>query len=121
MGGLDRVELPCGAVLKLILYGEWRELVSARFRGLPAIGPLACYDAHLVIFRPIDDISRYLGKSGGGRIKLTADGTPVLIPANAVAVVERCDDARELERDVSTILIVAVMTVARVLPLVGTM
>ncbi len=88
--------------------------------GLPSVGPFASHDVHFVVIRSPYDISRHLEQGRWGRKEAAStDGAPVLVTAHAIAVVERRDDARELDAGVGTILIGAHIGASASLPLVG--
>ena len=57
----DGVESGRMTVHELILHRQRGELVTALCRGLPAIGPLARHNMHLIIAGAIDDVRRELG------------------------------------------------------------
>ena len=90
-------------------------------RGLPTVGPLARDDVHLVIFRTAHNVGRDLGDGRWGGVETTAtDATAILIPANAITIIEWCDDAWELDADISTILEGGAVVASTALPLVRT-
>ena len=109
------------AVYELILEREGRELVATIGRRLPAIGPLATYDMHLIIIGATNHIARHLGIGGRCRIEMATDDTTILIAAHTIAMNKRCNDTWELNRHIGTILIAVHISIGTLLPLVGTM
>ena len=91
------------------------------WRRLPAVSPLAANYVHLIVLRTTYNIARNLSISGRSRIELTGYGASVLIATYAIAVIERCDDTRELDRHISTILIAVHIRARAFLPLVSAM
>ena len=113
----DFVELFRLRVDALVLHRQWRELMGALLRRLPAVGPLAAGDVHAVVLRTDNDVRRQLGQRRWRREE-AASRPAVLSPAYLVAIVERRQDAWELQRDVATVLVVVHPLAAAELPFV---
>ena len=116
----QRVEGLGVRVHELVLQREWRQFVARRCRRLPAVGPLAAYDVHLVVFGPVDDVGRHLGDGPRRGIELLGALEAAVLGAPCTLPDEGGQNAWKLHRGIGTILVGAhVGGAAAGLPFVG--